>query len=67
MPTTIAVTKRSPEKRGAKPARVRQSGGIRPLKESRETWLKRMRAAYTPEVCARTLRLNASLPVDDEL
>lgn len=65
MPTIAAATKRSPAKRKAKPPPVRRGENIRPSKESRENWLKRMRAAYTPEVCARTLRLNASLPIHD--
>jgi hypothetical protein len=36
------------------------------LKESREEWLRQLRAEYTPEVCAQTLALNESLPVHGE-
>ncbi len=34
-----------------------------PLKESREEWLRQLRAEYTPAVCARTPAINDSLPV----
>jgi hypothetical protein len=33
---------------------------------SRSTFLRRMREAYTPEVCARALAINESFPIHGE-
>lgn len=51
--------KRRPAKRAAKVVK----NAAWPLKESREEWLRQLRAEYTPAVCAQTLAINESLPV----
>ena len=65
MPATLAKKKRPIAKRSTKQAR-KAAGEAWPLKESREEWLRQLRAEYTPEVCAQTLALNESLPVHGE-
>ena len=37
------------------------------MKETRAEWLRRLRAEYTPEVCAQMLAINESLPVHGDV
>lgn len=62
MPAVLTKKKRPAAKRPSKRAHGIVDAEW-PLKESREEWLRQLRAEYTPEVCAQTLALNESLPV----
>ncbi len=65
MPAILTKKKRSAAQQS--PKRVHAiADPTWPLKESREEWLRQLRAEYTPEVCARTLALNDSLPIHGE-
>lgn len=64
MPSVLSKMKRpAGKRRPAKRARVAVKDASWPLKESREEWLRQLRAEYTPAVCAQTLAINESLPV----
>ena len=64
MPSVLTKKKRpSGKRRAARPALADKAW---PLKESREEWLRQLRAEYTPAVCAQTLAINESLPVYGE-
>ena len=65
MPAVLLKKKRLVPKRPAERTRPAPVEAW-PLKESREEWLRQLRAEYTPEVCAQTLALNESLPVHGE-
>lgn len=62
MPAVIVKNIRRAAKRPAKRAHPVADESW-PLKESREDWLRNLRAEYTLEVCAQTVALNESLPV----
>jgi hypothetical protein len=65
--TVAAVRIKRPAVKGAgKPGPSGKAKKPRSLKESREEWLRRLRAEYTPEVCAQTLAVHESLPIDGE-
>lgn len=67
MPVVLAKKKRPTTKRRTfKSVRSSTTGEAWPLKESREEWLRHLRAEYTLEVCAQTLAINESLPVHGE-
>ena len=62
MPAILSKQLRVASKRRAEPVLVNDMSW--PLSISREEFICQLRAEYTPEVCARTLALNESLPVD---
>ena len=65
MPTAVAKKRRNTAKHAPRPAPALATEAW-PLKETREEWLRKLRAEYTPEVCAQTLALNDSLPIHGE-
>ncbi len=66
MPVVLTKKKRLAAKRATKQGRPEAADEAWPLKEPREEWLRRLRAEYSPQVCAQTLALNESLPVHGE-
>ena len=66
MPVAAAKKKRPTAKIAGKPAKSPVAKEKWPLKESREEWLRQLRAEYTPKVCSETLAVHESLPIDGE-
>jgi hypothetical protein len=66
--SSVLTKKKRPigKDRLVKPARLAAKAPARPLKESREEWLRQLRAEYTPAVSKQTLMVNEDFPVYDE-
>lgn len=59
----ISKKKLPARERARRPSSVGASVAAEPIAESRAAWLRRLRAEYTPAVCAQTLQVNEDFPL----